>query len=89
MTDEGTRRSQLVAAAAEAQGAWHRLYERILQLEFDGYTALDPELFPRAMGAVLDKYRAQPHESGETFKIIEQFYDEAIADIDRTHPRRA
>jgi hypothetical protein len=55
MADQGTRRSGLVAAAAETQCAWHRLYERILQLEFDGYTALDPELFPRAMGAVLDK----------------------------------
>jgi hypothetical protein len=88
MSDEGTRRSRLVAAAAETQAAWQRLYERMLQLEFDGYTGVDPDVFPRTIGAVLERYHAQPHEGEQTFEIIRQVYDEAIAEIDRTHPRR-
>jgi hypothetical protein len=88
MSDEETRRSRLVAAAAETQAAWQRLYERMLKLEFDGYTGVDPDLLPRIMGAVLERYRAQLHEGEQTFEIIRQVYDEAIAEIDRTHPRR-
>ena len=58
MSDEGTRRSRLVAAAAETQAAWQRLYERMLHLEFDSYTGVDPEVFPRTIGAVLERPRA-------------------------------
>jgi hypothetical protein len=49
MTDESNRRSGLVAAAADAQAAWQRLYERLLQVEFDGYAGADPDVFLRAM----------------------------------------
>ena len=88
MTDEGTRRSKLVAAAAETQAAWQRLYDRILQLEFDGYTGVDRDLFPRAMEAVLNAYRKAPHARDQSFEIIRQLYDEAVAEIDRKQPRR-
>ena len=88
MTDEGTRRSRLVAAAAETQVAWQRLYDRILQLEFDGYTGVDRDLFPRAMEAVLNTYRTAPDAGDQSFEIIRQLYDEVIAEIDRKQPRR-
>jgi hypothetical protein len=88
MTDEGTRRSKLVAAAAETQAAWQRLYDRMLQLEFDGYTGVDRDLFRRAMEAVLNTYRTEPDAGDQCFKIIRQLYDEAVAEIDRKQPRR-
>jgi hypothetical protein len=88
MTDEDTRRSKLAAAAAEAQAAWHRLYERMLQLEFDGYAGVEPDLFPRVMEAVVRTYRAEPKAGDRSFEILRQLYEEAIAEIDRKQPRR-
>ena len=85
---EGTRRFGLVAAAGNVQAAWQRLYERMLQLEFDGYVGVDPDLLARAMAAVLERYRTQVHEGEQPLEIIRQLYDEAVAEIDRTHPRR-
>jgi hypothetical protein len=86
MTDEDIRRSTLAAAAAEAQAAWHRLYDRLLQLEFDGYAGIDPDVLPRAMEAVLRRHRADPDPAGRPFEILRQLYDEAIAEIDRKQP---
>jgi hypothetical protein len=88
MTDEDLRRSKLAAAAAEAQAAWHRLYDRILQLEFDGYAGVEPDLFPRVMEAVVRTYRADPDTGDRGFEILRQLYDEAIAEIDRKQPAR-
>ena len=47
MTDEDIGRPKMAAAAAEAQAAWHGLFDRVLQLEFDGYAGVDTDLFPR------------------------------------------
>jgi hypothetical protein len=88
MTDEDIRRSKLTAAAAEAQEAWHRLYDRMLQLEFDGYEGVDPDLLPRAMEAVLTMHRADPDRGDRGFEILRHLYDEAIAEIDRKQPSR-
>jgi hypothetical protein len=88
MTDEDIRRSKLVAAAAEAQAAWQRLYDRILQLEFDGYAGVDRDLFLRVMEAVLNRYRTEPDTGDQTFETIRQLYDEMIAELDRRQPRR-
>ena len=88
MMDEDLRRSKVAAAAAAAQAAWHRLYDRVLQLEFDGYAGIDPDLFARAMEAVLRRHRADPDTGDRSFEIIRQLYDEALAEIDRTQPRR-
>ena len=87
MSDEGTRRSRLVAAAAETQAAWQRLYERMLQHEFDGYKGVDPDVYPRTIGAVLRGPRSHTRGSRRS-RSSGMFYDEAIAEIDRTHPRR-
>jgi hypothetical protein len=84
-----TRRSEMVAAAAEVQAAWRRLYERILLLEFDGYAGVDSDLFPRAVENALRTYRADSAAGDQScLKIFRQLYDEAIAEIDRTQPRR-
>jgi hypothetical protein len=88
MTDEDIRRSKLVAAAAEAQSAWQRLYDRILQLEFDGYAGVDLDLFPRVMEAVLNRYQTERDTGDQTFETIRQLYDEMIAELDRRQPRR-
>jgi hypothetical protein len=88
MTDDDFRRSKLAGAAAEAQEAWHRLYDRMLQLEFDGYAGIDPDLLPRAMEAVLRMHRADPDTGDQGFKILRHLYDEAIAEIDRKQPSR-
>ena len=88
-TEAETRRSKLMASAAEVQAAWHRLYQWILGLEFDGYAGVDSDPFPRAVETVLRTYRAdQPTADQSCFKIFRQLYDEAIAEIDRTQPHR-
>jgi hypothetical protein len=88
MTDESSRRSGLVAAAANAQAAWQRLYERLLQLEFDGYAGADANVFLRAMETVLSAHRATPYAGGQAVEIFRQLFDEAIAELDRGQPRR-
>ena len=88
MTDEDIRRVKLAAAAAAAQDAWHRLYDRLLLLEFEGYAGIDQDVFPQAMEIVLRRHRADPDPGGRTFEILRQLYDEAIAEIDRKQPRR-
>ena len=88
MTNEEIRRSRVASAAAEAQAAWHRLYERALQLEFDGYAGIDADLFPRVMEAVLRRHRADPPTGDRSFEIIRQLYDEAVAEIDQQQPSR-
>jgi hypothetical protein len=40
------------------QAAWHRLYERLLRLEFDGYAGADTDVFLRAMETVFHAHRA-------------------------------
>jgi hypothetical protein len=88
MTDESNRRSGLVAAAADAQAAWQRLYERLLQVEFDGYAGADPDVFLRAMETVLNTHRATPHTAGQAVEIFRQLFDEAIAELNREQPRQ-
>jgi hypothetical protein len=58
MTDE-SRRSGLVAAAAGAQAAWQPLYERLLQVEFDGYAGADADVFCERW-TVLNAHRLRP-----------------------------
>jgi hypothetical protein len=87
MTDE-SRRSGLVAAAAGAQAAWQRLYERLLQVEFDGYAGADADVFLRAMETVLNAHRATPSADRQAVEIFRQLFDEAIAELDRKQPRR-
>jgi hypothetical protein len=88
-TEAETRRSNLMASAAEVQTAWHRLYERILRLEFDGYAGVDSKAFPRAVETVLRTHRADQATADQScLKIFTQLYDEAIAEIDRTQPHR-
>jgi hypothetical protein len=88
-TETETRRSKLMASAAEVQAAWDRLYERLLRLEFDGYAGVDSDLFPRAVDTVLRTYQADQATADQScLKIFRQLYDEAIAEIDRTQPRR-
>lgn len=89
MPDETGRRSGLVGGAADVQAAWHRLYERLMRLEFDGYAGADTDVFLRAMETVLNAHRATPDTGGQAVGIFQQLFDEAIAEIDRTHPRRA
>ena len=89
MVDEAGRRTSLVTGAADVQAAWQRLYERMLRLEFDGYTGVDPELFPRVMAAVGAKFRAQPHETAHgAFEIFRQLLNEAFTEVERAYPRR-
>ena len=88
MANERSRRSSLVAAAADARSAWERLYERLLSLEFDGYAGPDAEVFPRAMETVVNAYRQQPCADRQPIEIFRQVYEEAIAELDRTQPRR-
>jgi len=88
MADDDTRRLKMATAAAEAQAAWHRLYDRALQLEFDGYAGVDADLFPRVMEALLRAYRVEPPRADRSFEILRQLYDQAVAEIDRTQPRR-
>ena len=52
MTDESRRRSEFVGSAAGVPRAWERLYERLLQLEFDGYAGADADVFLRAMETI-------------------------------------
>ena len=63
MPDETGRRSGLVGGAADVQAAWHRLYERLMRLEFDGYAGADTDVFLRAMETVLNAHRATPEEA--------------------------
>ena len=88
MTNEGSRRTSLVAGAADVQASWHRLYDRMLRLEFDGYTGVDPELFPRIMAAVGAKFRAQPQQTAQPFEIFRHLYDEVFVEVDRAYPLR-
>jgi hypothetical protein len=88
MTSEGSRRSRLVAAAADAHSAWERLYERLLELEFDGYAGADADVFPRAMETVVNAYRQTPSAGRQPVEIFRQLYEEAIAELDRTQPGR-
>lgn len=84
---EGSRRAGLVGGAANVEAAWHRLYERLLRLEFDGYAGADPDVFLRAMETVLSAHRADP--GAQPVEIFRQLFDEAIAELDRTQPQRA
>ena len=86
MTDE-SRRSGLVAAAAGAQAAWQRLYERLLQVEFDGYAGADADVFCERW-TVLNAHRATPSADRQAVEIFRQLFDEAIAELDRKQPRR-
>ena len=61
---------------------------RALQLEFDGYAGVDADLFPLVMEALLRAYRADPPRADRSFEILRQLYDQAVAEIDRTQPRR-
>ena len=89
MTDDtDSRRSDLVASAAGVQRAWERLYERLLQLEFDGYAGANPELLLRAMETITGAYRATPYAGRQPVDIFRQLYDEVIAQLDRQQPRR-
>lgn len=89
-TDEtNRRRSELVGSAAGVQRAWERLYERLLQLEFDGYAGADAEVFLRAMATITDTYRATPYAGRQPVDLFQQLYVEVIAQLDRDQPRRA
>jgi len=88
MGNESSRRSGFVAAAADAQSAWERLYSRLLRLEFDGYAGPDAEVFPRAMETVVNAYRQTACEGRQPIDIFRQVYEEAIAELDRTQPRK-
>jgi hypothetical protein len=76
-----------VGAAADVQAAWHRLYERLLLLEFDGYAGSDTDVFLRAMETVLNAHRATPDAGGQAVEIFRQLFDETIAELDRKQPR--
>lgn len=86
--DTDNRRSALVGGAADLQAAWHRLYERLLRLEFDGYAGADPDVFLRAMETVLRAHRAPPESSIQAVGIFRQLFDETISELDRAQPRR-
>ncbi len=88
MGNESSRRSGFVAAAADARSAWERLYSRLLTLEFDGYAGPDAEVFPRAMETVVAAYRQTACDGRQPIDIFRQVYEEAIAELDRTQPRR-
>ena len=88
MPDETGRRSGLVGGAADVQAAWHRLYERLLRLEFDGYAGAETDVFLRAMETVLKAHRATPEAGGQAVEIFRQLFDETIAELDRKQPRR-
>ena len=88
MTDESSRRSEFVGAAAGVPRAGERLYERLLQLEFDGYAGADADVFLRAMEAITGAYRASPYAGRQPVDILRQLYDEVIAQLDRDQLRR-
>ena len=88
MPDETGRRSGLVSGAADVQAAWHRLYKRLLRLEFDGYAGAETDVFLRAMETVLNAHRATPEAGGRAVEIFRQLFDETIAELDRKQPRR-
>lgn len=88
MTDESRRRSEFVGSAAGVPRAWERLYERLLQLEFDGYAGADADVFLRAMETITGAYRASPYAGRQPVDIFRQLYDEVIAQLDRDQPRR-
>lgn len=86
--DNDNRRSALVGGAADLQAAWHRLYERLLRLEFDGYAGADTDVFLRAMETVLHAHRATPQSGIQAVEIFRRLFDETIAELDRSQPRR-
>jgi hypothetical protein len=86
--DSDHRRSALVGGAADLLAAWHRLYERLLRLEFDGYAGADAEVFLRAMETVLHAHRAASQSDIQAVEIFRQLFDETIAELDRSQPRR-
>jgi hypothetical protein len=88
MENTNNRRSALVGGAAEVQAAWHRLYERLLRLEFDGYAGADTDVFLRAMETVFHAHRATPRSGIQAVDIFRQLFDETIAELDRVQPRR-
>ena len=70
MPDETGRRSGLVSGAADVQAAWHRLYERLLRLEFDGYAGAETDVFLRAMETVLNAHCASADPGGQAVEIF-------------------
>jgi hypothetical protein len=88
MIDDDNRRSALVSGAADLQAAWHRLYERLLRLEFDGYAGAERDVFLRAMETVLHARRATPESGIQAVEIFRQLFEETIAELDRAQPRR-
>jgi hypothetical protein len=86
--DTDKRRSALVGSAADLQTAWHRLYERLLRLEFDGYAGAETDVFLQAMETVLHARRATPNSDIQAVEIFRQLFEETIAELDRAQPRR-
>ena len=86
--ENDNRRSALVGGAADLLAAWHRLYERLLRLEFDGYAGADTDVFLRAMETVFTAHRTAPQSDVQAVEIFRQLFDETIAELDRSQPRR-
>jgi hypothetical protein len=92
-TDQEATQARLIAEANEVQAAWRQLYDRVNQVELDGYVTTGRDLFIEAMQRVTDQAQAIVLERGgstnvDRASLYRHLYEEATAALDQLYPRK-